>query len=567
MRACFILAGLALTSSSYIPATTVELGSPTHAGNMATYVCQGLYSRDPSTAVYVIGDDTDRKWLNFTGGSAPKTTTQPDFEKRCLTDFPRYIRFNWTSQKELMPNIVTLAAVLDAVPLEDGAPTAGATMVFDAINEWSGFTELEATSYMFDNHANKTTGLAKLNPGWRWDNKVEDQLKPKLIGGTDLKLVDFIVKQRLFNFFLKNGCIKDTDEHALLERMLSDKRSSGWPRPIVVYGYDNSHPLFGGDVYEAETTCSKEHNMGQVASEGTTNLAFFSSRPPIATPLVQIADPPLAFNKSKSYVAIVVGDGDNVQYVQHSRFSWMQDRVNRCKAAGGPSNKTGCFPLLWSLNPHLTRIAPDWMRWYYNIAKTSGADWFVLPPSGDTYSYPSQQQKGDQATFVARTEEDCRLMNTSGSTTWETAGTWEGGIKSYYPRYATNGIVTSFYAVNVPYDLPVTAFGEHEHYKLLGGTSTSDPIVLFKPQEWRGEHCADGKGVPPFGKYSCPTAEEMAARLNDYAPGTVSAIYMTSDGGAHLDTLYKLVPLLGEHVVVTNQNNLGRMAQVAAKGR
>ena len=66
----------------------------------------------------------------------------------------------------------------------------------------------------------------------------------------------------------KNGCVKETEEHKLLERMLADKsnNSANWPRPIVVYGYDDSHPLFGGDVFEAETTCSNEHNMGQVAS-------------------------------------------------------------------------------------------------------------------------------------------------------------------------------------------------------------------------------------------------------------------------------------------------------------
>jgi hypothetical protein len=516
--------------------------------------------------VYVLESDTDRKWLNFTGGSAPKTITEDAFIQRCLADFPRYIRYNFTSQQELLPEIVTLAAVLDAVPLEDGVPTAGATMAFDTVTAWSGFTELDATAYVFDNHGNQTTGLSKLNPGWKWNNKVEDQLKPTLTGGPSLQLVDYIVKQKLFNFFLKNGCIKDTEEHALLERMLSDKRSSGWPRPIVVYGYDNSHPFLGGDVYEAETTCSKEHNMGQVASEAVTNLAFFSSKPRISTPLVQPADPPLIFNSSKTYVALTVGDGDNVNYVQHSRFSMMQDRAARCKAAGGLANKTGCFPLLWSLNPHLVHLAPYMLEWYYDIASTSNADWFVLPPSGDTYSYPSQESPTDQATFVARTEEDCRLMNTSASTTWETTGTWEAGIKGYYPRYAKKGIVRSFYAVNVPYDLPVAAFGEREHYKLLGGTPTTDATVLFKPQEWRGEHCAD-KGAPPFAKYSCLTAEALAARLNGYKGGTVSAIYMTSDGGWNLGITYKMVALLDEHVVVTNQNQLSRMALEAAKSK
>ena len=68
--------------------------------------------------------------------------------------------------------------------------------------------------------------------------------------------------RRLFTFFLANGCIPNTPEHALVARMLADKNNT-WPRPVVVYGYDNSHPLFGGDVYEAETTCTSTHDMGQ----------------------------------------------------------------------------------------------------------------------------------------------------------------------------------------------------------------------------------------------------------------------------------------------------------------
>jgi hypothetical protein len=49
---------------------------------------------------------------------------------------------------------------------------------------------------------------------WKWNKKVEDQLKPTLIGGPQPRLVDYIVKQKLLSFYLKNGCIKvkDTEE-------------------------------------------------------------------------------------------------------------------------------------------------------------------------------------------------------------------------------------------------------------------------------------------------------------------------------------------------------------------
>ena len=41
-----------------------------------------------------------------------------------------------------------------------------------------------------------------------------------------------------------------------------------------------------------------------------------------------------------------------------------------------------------------------------------------------------------------------------------------------------------------------------------------------------------------------------------YAPGTVSYIYMTSDGGGKLDDPYQLVALLGEHVEVVNHETV-----------
>jgi hypothetical protein len=52
----------------------------------------------------------------------------------------------------------------------------------------------------------------------------------------------------------------------------------------------------------------------------------------------------------------------------------------------------------------------------------------------------------------------------------------------------------------------------------------------------------------------------MAARLNGFPPGTVSHIYMTSDGGATLQDFFHLVPLLQEHVRVVDPDSLVDLA-------
>ena len=146
-----------------------------------------------------------------------------------------------------------------------------------------------------------------------------------------------------------------------------------------------------GDIFEAETNCVKEHNMGQIASDGVNNLGFYSRKPSVITPLSQKKLGRPTFDANKTYVALVVGDGDSIKHVQGtvgpdwSSRDLILDRVQRCDA--DPSYK-GCFPLLWSVSPQLIHLAPDWLRWYYAQAQRTTHEYFVLPPSGDLYSYP-----------------------------------------------------------------------------------------------------------------------------------------------------------------------------------
>ena len=70
--------------------------------------------------------------------------------------------------------------------------------------------------------------------------------------------------------------------------------------------------------------------------------------------------PTAVYNASKTSLALVVGDGDNVQYMKGSRATWMAQRVAAC--AADPA--TGCFPLLWTVSPHLLHLAPDMLRWF-----------------------------------------------------------------------------------------------------------------------------------------------------------------------------------------------------------
>ena len=92
----------------------------------------------------------------------------------------------------------------------------------------------------------------------------------------------------------------------------------------------------------------------------------------------------------------------------------------------------------------------------------------------------------------------------------------------------------SFFATNVPYNLPTPIQWKwNEHFRIV-----DDDIVVFKPREWRG---TNKDNAPIFANHNYLTVEEMAAEINGYDRGSVSHLYLTSDGGMNLPTLYKMV--------------------------
>jgi hypothetical protein len=458
------------------------------------------------------------------------------------------IRYSFKQEQIVVPNIITLAGVLDAVPLEDSSPflPPNYPVAFDTLASWPNFTALEATQYMYTNHVNATSTMSKMNPGLDVHGF---PFNPPLTLLPDLSLTDYIVSARLFNFFLVDGCIPGTPENSLMEEM---SQHNPWPRPIAVMGYDDTLPLFGGDTFEAETNCVKGHNMGQIASTGVNNLAYFAAHaPPITTPLLQPPPQPYhPFNASKSYVAFVVGDGDNLAMVKGTRFQWFSARRAAC--ASSSNRSTPCYPLLWTLSPALQRVAPDIAAWFFQGAAATGSDYFVLPPSGHLYSYPGSMEPGDAKAFVAATEEDAVLYNSSATVDWEWLGTWGATIANFTPRYAERGVIKALFAVNVPYLVPILEFGAQEYFKVFGGAT-----VLFKPNEWRGDSGAAEPLLHPFLR----NASEMAADLMAAPKGTVTAIYLTSDGGGRVEMFDQLAALVqGTHVEVVDAGGVSRMA-------
>ena len=560
------LAGLATASRLYVTDIGYEDSGVSTAGKLAVLACQGLMNRNngtgtkEQTAVYTIKERWDQLWLQTALEQDPSwelvVLPSSDFlADVCARQNFSKLLYSKERHHEIIPQLVTLAGVLDAIPLDidsamDQIPSwMDHEVAFDADATFSQVSELVATEFVFDNYGHLTSGVSMMNPGW----KQLDDLHPldhELVRDPNVGLADYIIKERIFNFFLYTGCVPLTEDHALMTRMMTDPRMS-WKKPVEVMGYNDAVALFGGDIFEAETNCIAEHNMGQVASSGINNFSFFNRRDSIESSedleeylgaLLQtrqdIAEGKLVYNSNTTYMTLVVGDGDNIAFMKGGRRGWMEERVRSCL-----ESETGLcsFPLAFSMSPHLPYLAPDWLHWYYQQANTTG-DVIVLPPSGHLYAYPGMMDDLTQTAFMESTNRDCGIMSATASVHWEWFYSWATTFETYFPKYVgTNSCVTSFFATNVPYNFPTNVFWD-DHYRQLGGE-----VFVFKPREWRG---TNKDGAPPFSDQNYLSEEEMAAEINSYSAGSVSHLYLTSDGGMNLPTLYKMVGLLGGHVKV-----------------
>jgi hypothetical protein len=285
--------------------------------------------------------------------------------------------------------------------------------------------------------------------------------------------------------------------------------------------------------------------MGQIPTENVNNLSFFSRKGPITTPLVQNKPKDISYDPKKTYISFIIGDGDNINFVKSVRRSWMESRVSNCQR---DNSKRGCFPLIWSISPHLLYAAPKMIEWFYQQAAGTGNDYFTLPPSGDLYSYPTLMPPDVQAKFVENTEKSARLLGANSMVGWEWTGSWGKAFRNYFPRYTANDVIQAVFTVNVPYLIPIFVFPLWDTYRIV-----DEKLVVFKPREWRG---TDER----FPKRFYLSEQNMADEINGYKLGTVTHIYTTSDGGFDYDTLFNMVQKLGDHVEIVESKTLVKMA-------
>ena len=529
--------------ASEFTAVTLDADS-TAPFKLAVHACAGLDNRALGGSVYLQTDSNDEEWLGELELSPAEVVSAEDFLEGCAARHP-CVPYDYATQQEILPSILTAATALAALPMDQGLASTCSEVAFDASVELAeATTPLLATRAVFERYAAETTGLAMLNPGY--NPNAEDKGHPDLTQDMSAAMVDFVFSERLFALFLVNGCVSGEAENALFQEIVD---ASSWPTPIGVYGYNDSW-LVGGYLYEAQTRCLESRNMGAIPTK-VSNLSFFSTRrAPIEAPgeLVQNEQEDLSWDPDTTYVAFIIGDGDNVHYILSKRNVWLRQRLDACAASGG-----ACPPITWTISPHLPHLAPDVLEWYYASSRQTGSDFFALPPSGHLYAYPTSLDAADQDRFVAATERDAEILDAHSTVHWEWFDSWGEAESSFLPKYAAGGQIRGVIPVNVPYLLDAFPdWPEDRSYEVLDGG-----VVLFRPRQWRGVDDSDDE----FFLSPARMAEDLGA----WPRGSVLAVYMTSDGGLDLENSFLyLVDLLPEHIKLVSADSAASLALEAS---
>lgn len=196
------------------------------------------------------------------------------------------------------------------------------------------------------------------------------------------------------------------------------------------------------------------YGITTIASDYCTNLTFHSGMPRLIQPKPMPAKPAL---ENKIYVAFIISDGDNMQYIEH-RMRRFWDNPDR-----------GSVPVGWTVTPAMVDAMPGALNYFHQSATDN--DNLISGPSGYGYTYPNNWVNlslNDQlAGFVAKTEEYNVAAGLRVITIWNTI---TGGI---------DGRVGNIFAGNSRTLLGLTAQNTGGSLTIYG--SSRDPNVNRLP--------------------------------------------------------------------------------------
>lgn len=232
-------------------------------------------------------------------------------------------------------------------------------------------------------------------------------------------------------------------------------------------------------------TAASKYGIATVASDWSANLTMHSGMPRTVNVKPMPAKPPL---ENKVYVAFILSDGDNLQYVEHlMRKLW-----------NNPDR--GKVPMGWTVSPAMLDAMPGALNFYWSTATAN--DTLISGPSGYGYTYPnvwSDRNRLDQ--FVTKTEDYNRRAGLRVITVWNTI---TGGIDvnagNSYADHAssllgvtaqnTGGGLTIYnnrlpgMALSCNYCTGEQAMKDHIGYAVQGWNHAEPRFAIIQAQPW-----------------------------------------------------------------------------------
>jgi len=110
--------------------------------------------------------DKDDKWTEELGLKPDEIMDADRFLDACMTEFPRCVRYSYREQQRLLPNILTVGAVIEAIPLDEKWRPGAARWCSTPQRSSPSAIPYLATKYVYEKYVKETAGLAMLNPGF-----------------------------------------------------------------------------------------------------------------------------------------------------------------------------------------------------------------------------------------------------------------------------------------------------------------------------------------------------------------------------------------------------------------
>lgn len=322
-------------------------------------------------------------------------------------------------------------------------------------------------------------------------------------------LSDFVASDSLFAVWpeaqgesIPSLCVDLTPAHKAWKRIVTGDAAQRWDgAPFqTVMGY---HPT-GDGVAECVALCTSDHRALTLVSDYSSNLAFHT-RVPFSGVVPAPAPPPaLTYDASQTYVALVVSDGDNLQFDFGGARSMLDTRLDACRAG------SNCPPVAWTLSNRLMEYGPDALDWFHKAAMEQDA--FLMGPSGYGYNYPSYLSKDDQVIHARNTANASQQLGWPGYVHWD----WYGTSQTHYYEALVEesaqlgGVLDTVLFASVPADVLYHSLTP----RLEQGTDHSVAIVK--------QAFVLGKTIPTYYQ----DADKAAEYLKGLKQGTVAYGYV-----------------------------------------